>query len=197
MPELERRHRHVLEQRPRLIRDPLGIDRQDALDTGRVLHRDRGHHRQRMAAQAGQVSMSACKPAPPVGSDAAKLSTMGGAGLVEGAAEAHQGGQRWFNIRRERANAPRGPSRFRRPASAQRHETPHRHDRRIAVSGCAWYAASSDESLGLPDEGLPPGTDGPPCPRTGPVGMRRTQGSFEMQKSKYDCELAGLSHTKI
>jgi hypothetical protein len=50
--ELERVDRHVLEQLARLVGHPVGVDRQHALDAERVLHGERGHDRQRMAAHA-------------------------------------------------------------------------------------------------------------------------------------------------
>ncbi len=52
--DLERVHRHVLEQAARLVGHPFGVHRQEPLDAARVLHGDRGDDRQRMAAHAGE-----------------------------------------------------------------------------------------------------------------------------------------------
>ena len=51
---LERVHGHVFEQAPRLIVDPIRIDRLHTFDTQGVLHGDGGDDRQWMAAHAGE-----------------------------------------------------------------------------------------------------------------------------------------------
>ncbi len=50
--DLECVDRHVLEQRARLVRDPVGVDRHHAFDAERVLHGQRRHDRQRMTSHA-------------------------------------------------------------------------------------------------------------------------------------------------
>jgi hypothetical protein len=76
--DLECCHRHVFEHATRLVGDPLGIERHHFLDAHRVLYRDCGNHRQRVAPMLESVITSACKPAPPLGSVAANASTIGG-----------------------------------------------------------------------------------------------------------------------
>ena len=49
--ELERSDPRLGKQRARLSRDQIGRDRFQVLDAARVLHREPGHHRQRMAAE--------------------------------------------------------------------------------------------------------------------------------------------------
>ena len=91
---------NVLEQTARLVGHPLGLDRLDA-STPRVsctviaVTTDNGW--QPMLAN---VRMSACRPAPPEGSDAANVSTMGGnsgsvsAGMARPLEAAERGGIR-------------------------------------------------------------------------------------------------------
>jgi hypothetical protein len=61
--ELERGYAHIVEHAARLVCDPRGIDREDAFHAARVLHGERGHHRQRMAAhrrEREQIGLHAC-----------------------------------------------------------------------------------------------------------------------------------------
>jgi hypothetical protein len=60
--DLQGVHGDVLEEAARLVGDPIGVDRQDALDPGRVLDGDGGDDRQRVAAHARerqQISLQA------------------------------------------------------------------------------------------------------------------------------------------
>jgi hypothetical protein len=82
--DLEGRHRHVLQQGPRLVGHPARFDRQHALDTGGVLHRDGGQHRQRMAAQAGHGQ--------DIGLDAGTAGRIGGGKTEDGGRRGGCGG---------------------------------------------------------------------------------------------------------
>ncbi len=87
--DLERRDRHVLEHAARLVGDPFRVDRAHVVDAGRVLDGDGGDTDSGWQPMLESVMMSACRPAPPLGSDAAKTSTMGGrSGIRAGGAPA-------------------------------------------------------------------------------------------------------------
>jgi hypothetical protein len=80
--DLERRHRHVLEQRARLFLDAIGIDGENAATptvswTVSAVITDNGWQ-----PNADKVIRSACIPAPPDGSLAAKVRTIGGDGVA-------------------------------------------------------------------------------------------------------------------
>ena len=64
--DLECGDRHVFQNAPRLIGDPLGVDGAHVVDARRVLDRDRRDHRKRMAAHARErhdVRLQACASA--------------------------------------------------------------------------------------------------------------------------------------
>ena len=166
--DLERVHRHVLEQAARLVGDPLGLHCLDSLDAERVLHGDRGDDRQRMAAHAGERQ--------DVGLQA------GAARRVRRGERQHDGRKFGFGVgghgeaagnggSEEASGDARGARRAARLARIARFYSngPCAMKKYMCLI-CGWIY---DEAVGAPDEGIPPGTkweDVPPnwtCPECG------------------------------
>ena len=172
--DLERVDRHVLEQAARLVGDPVGVDRAARLRrravscTVSAVTTDSGW--QPMLAS---VRRSACRPAPPDGSEAANVSTIGGKcgsaiGGHETRPQERMRGERVATMRRillqRVAPVPRVLHERRRAracADAMK---------KYMCLICGWIY---DEAIGAPDEGIAPGTrweDVPPnwtCPECG------------------------------
>jgi hypothetical protein len=65
--DLESRNRHVLQNTPRLILDTVRSDCQNAAHADRILHGQRRHHRQGMAADRRKGHQVGLQPGPPGG----------------------------------------------------------------------------------------------------------------------------------
>lgn len=76
--ELERRDRNILEHAARLTLDPRRFDREQAFDALRVLHRECGQHRQRMAAETRDGQEVRLYPRTAGWIEAANARTIGG-----------------------------------------------------------------------------------------------------------------------
>src|SRR5215467_4798119 len=97
-----------------------------------------------------RVRMSACKPAPPLGSAAAKVSTIGGeAGIRASRKASGEGLFRGEVIRLEFEFYSNSPS----PLRCSMNDT-----RAYRTYMCLICGFIYDEAAGLPEEGIPPGT---------------------------------------
>ena len=121
------------------------------------------------------VRMSACRPAPPVGSDAANVSTIGGksgslsAGIAGAARESAAAARNADESAQARRRVPFG--RLARIAGFYSNGSAYGFTmKKYMCLICGWIY---DEALGAPDEGIAPGTkweDVPPnwtCPECG------------------------------
>jgi hypothetical protein len=174
--DLESGDRHVLQQRPRLILDTVRVDGQNAAHADRVLDGQRRRHRQRMAADRRQVIRSACRPAPPEGSLAAKVSTMGGDGEAgRGFMRAARGSGKtlgsmisvWLESMDFLDDSNRKPMTTTNTAIDQPYQT----------WMCLTCGFIYDEAAGQPEEGIAPGTRWAGCTdQLDLSGMRCAQG---------------------